>query len=310
MKKFWIILGSIIGVLVIGTSVYAYNVYSSVKDTAQKMHEPVDQSEEKQPKKSLQENNKDQEANTISILLMGVDERKNDKGRSDALMVMTLNPKKETMQMVSIPRDTRTKIVGHGTVDKINHAYAFGGTKMSMDTVENFLNINLDYYIKMNMEGLVDLVDAVGGITLYNDDSWHDPGYYKKGYFYHEGDLNLNGDQAIGYVRMRYLEGGDFTRNEHQREVIQAVIKKAASFSSFTHYKDILSAISNNVKTNLTFDDMKYIAMNDKKAKNNIKTYEVKGNGKMIDGTYYLSVSDAEVEKVHGMIEEQLSNSE
>jgi LCP family protein required for cell wall assembly len=111
---------------------------------------------------------------------------------------MTLKPEDETLQMVSIPGDTRTKIVGHGTVEKINHAYAYGGTKMSMDTVEHFLNITSDYYIRINMEGLADLVNAVGGTTVYNDDSWHDPGYYQKGYFYHEGELNMNGAQALG----------------------------------------------------------------------------------------------------------------
>jgi LCP family protein required for cell wall assembly len=65
-----------------------------------------------------------------------------------------------------------------GTAEKINHAYAWGGTKMAMDTVENFLSINLDNYIKMTMQGLAHLVDAVAGITVYNDDSWHDSGYY------------------------------------------------------------------------------------------------------------------------------------
>jgi LCP family protein required for cell wall assembly len=91
---------------------------------------------------------------------------------------------------------------------------------MAQNTVENFLNIHLDYYVRINMEGLDDLVDAVGGITVYNDDSWHDPGYYKKGYLYDEGELQMNGAKTLGYVRMRYIPGGHFTRNEHQREVI------------------------------------------------------------------------------------------
>jgi anionic cell wall polymer biosynthesis LytR-Cps2A-Psr (LCP) family protein len=105
---------------------------------------------------------------------------------------------------------------------------------------------------------------------------------------------------------MRYIPGGDFTRNEHQREVIQAIIDQAAGFSSFTRYHEILEAIGNNVKTNLTFDEMKYIALNYKDAKNNIVNYEVKGTTDTIDGISYVLVSEVEREKVSEMIKEQL----
>ena len=82
---------------------------------------------------------------------------------------MTLNPKTKSMYMFSIPRDSRTEIVGHGTVDKINHAYAFGGVKMSIQSVENFLNgVPVDYYVEVNMESYKQLVDAIGGVTVNN----------------------------------------------------------------------------------------------------------------------------------------------
>lgn len=103
------------------------------------------------------------------MLMLGVDERDGDKGRSDTMIVLTVNPQKKSVKMLSIPRDTRTEIVGHGTQDKINHAFAFGGAKMSMDTIENFLDIPIDYYMKINMEGFKDIVDAVGGVTVQND---------------------------------------------------------------------------------------------------------------------------------------------
>src|SRR5207247_2633498 len=105
----------------------------SVKDTANQMHEAV-KLDTPHEKPNISQNN----SQPISILLMGVDERTGDRGRSDTLIAMTLNPQKKTMQMISIPRDTRTEIIGHGTTDKINHAYAFGGPKMSIETVENF----------------------------------------------------------------------------------------------------------------------------------------------------------------------------
>lgn len=84
------------------------------------------------------------------------------------MIVLTVNPNDKSMQMVSIPRDTRTEIIGKGFDDKINHAYAFGGPEMSIATVENFLDIPIDYFVQVNMESFKDIVDAVGGVTVNN----------------------------------------------------------------------------------------------------------------------------------------------
>ncbi|HEX6922496.1 MAG TPA: LCP family protein [Bacillales bacterium] len=328
-KKALIVLACLLGVLVIGGGVYAYNIYDSVKDAANKMYEPVNSPDaQKGSENSDSTKGTNGETNQaehkavdqgdgprpISILLMGVDERTYDVGRSDTLMVLTLNPDTNTMQMISIPRDTRVMIPGdgpHSGIHKINAAYAYGGTALEMKTVESYLDIPLDYYIRINMEGLVDLVDAVGGIRVYNDISWHDEGYYKKGYFYHKGWLEMNGAQTLGYVRMRHLDPrGDLGRNERQREVIQAIIDKASSYSSFSQYQDILDAISKNVRTNLKFDDMKYIALHYRDARKNLKTYEVKGHGGYINGVWWYIVSDDERKKVHNLIMEQLQVNE
>src|SRR5699024_11700178 len=149
----------------------------------------------------------------LNILLLGVDERKYDSGRSDALMVLSLNPKDDSMQLVSIPRDTRTTIVGKGFEDKINHAYAFGGSDMSVATVENFLNIELDHYVRMNMEGLKELVDKLGTITVDNEIAWNDGKYD-----FNTGPVEMDGDKTMAYVRMRKQDpDGDFGRTERQR---------------------------------------------------------------------------------------------
>src|SRR5699024_12248826 len=88
----------------------------------------------------------------LNILLLGVDARESDKGRSDALIVLSLDPQNDVMRLISIPRDTRTTIVGKGGEDKINHAYAFGGTGMAVATAEDFLGIEVDYYFHLNMK--------------------------------------------------------------------------------------------------------------------------------------------------------------
>jgi polyisoprenyl-teichoic acid--peptidoglycan teichoic acid transferase len=299
-KKILLIITSIIGMLIIGIGGYAYYLYNSVKNTANEMHEQV-KLEKPRKKPVINEEN----YQPISILLMGVDERNGDKGRSDTLIAMTLNPQKGKMQMVSIPRDTRTEIIGHGTVDKINHAYAFGGPKMALETVENFTGIQMDYYIRVNMEALSALVDAVDGITVHNDLDWVEGGiHYKK------GDLNLNGKEALGYVRMRHSDpNGDFGRNDRQRQIITAIIDKASSISSVTRFTEILAALGDNAKTNMTFEDMMDIQKNYRNCRNNIAQYEVKGKGTKINGIYYLNVPDEEKTNVSNMLKEELAKS-
>lgn len=169
-------------------------------------------------------------------MLIGVDERKNDRGRADSLIVMTVNPKKQSIEMVSIPRDTRTLIVGKGKEDKINHSYAFGGV---MATVEQFLDIPIGYYIKANMESFKDMVDAVGGVIVNNAFAFE-----YEGESFPKGEITLNGEKALKYTRMRYDDPrGDFGRQDRQKQVIEAIIKKGASFSSLVNYNDILEAM-------------------------------------------------------------------
>ncbi|PAE11403.1 transcriptional regulator LytR [Niallia circulans] len=303
-KKLWIIVWSIIGILIIGAGSYIYYLFHSVEQAANEMYEPLAE-DSNSAKKEREEKLSQQKP--ISILLMGIDQRKGDVGRSDTLIVMTLNPKNEKMQMVSIPRDTKTEIIGDGRVTKINAAYAYGGVKMAKDTVENFTGVKMDYYIQVNMEALSDLVDAIGGITVQNDLDWIDEGYYKKGYHYEKGTLTLNGPQTLGFVRMRHLDpNGDFGRNERQRKVISAIIDKATGISTVTHFNEILDALGANVKTNITFDQMMTIQKNYRSVRKSVEQYEVTGQGTPPGQTYYLNVPDEEKAKVHDMLTENL----
>jgi len=128
----------------------------------------------------------------FSVLLLGVDERENDTGRSDTMIVLTVNPNQKTVKMLSIPRDTRTEIVGNNSTEKINHAYARGGIDMAIDSVENLLDIPIDYYVSVNMEGFLSIVDTLGGIQINNDMELK-----IKDYHFPEGELTLSGDEAL-----------------------------------------------------------------------------------------------------------------
>ena len=297
-KRWLKITGIIILLLLIGAGAYAYSVFSSLTNAVDTMHQPIEREKsEKRPEEITLA-----KQDPFSVLLLGVDERQGDRGRSDTMIVLTVNPNQNSIQMLSIPRDTRTEIIGHGTTDKINHAYAFGGEEMSMDTVENLLDIPIDYYIRVNMEGFKDIVDAVGGIQVNNNLA-----FGNEGHNFTTGLINLNGDQALSFVRMRYEDPkGDFGRQERQRQVIQGVIARGASFNSLTKFDDIFAALGKNVRTNLTFNEMYDIQKNYKNAIGSINQLQMTGQGTKMKGIYYQIVSDEEIKRVQSELKTHL----
>jgi polyisoprenyl-teichoic acid--peptidoglycan teichoic acid transferase len=173
---------------------------------------------------------------------------------------------------------------------------------MAMDTVENFLDIPIDYYVQINMEGFEDIVVAVGGVTVQNDLAFS-VGDFK----FPIGEITLNGEEALSYSRMRYEDPrGDFGRQTRQRQIIQAVIKEGASLSSLTNFSTIFSALGSNIKTNLTFDQMMDIQKNYKSIVNNIQQMEIKSQGTKIDGIYYGLVSPEEMQRIQDELKTQL----
>lgn len=298
-KKKWLrVTGIILLILFVGIGAYAFSVYRSLTNAVETMHQPLDRvkSEKRTEQVSLQ--NKQ----PFSVLMLGVDQRQGDKGRSDTMIVLAVNPKLNSVKMLSIPRDTRTEIIGKGTMDKINHAYAFGNEEMAMKTVENFLDIPIDYFVKVNMEGFKDIVDAVGGITVNNDLDFSQDEYH-----FPKGQITLNGNKALAYTRMRYEDPrGDFGRQIRQREIIQGILNEGASLSSLTKYQSIFSALGNNVRTNLTFNQMNEIQKNYRSATSNVEQMSIKGSGTKISGIYYFIVPQEEKQRIQKELKTQL----
>ena len=277
-----------------GLIYYAWHTFSKSIDS---MHNPLDRdSELREEDVSLSS------GDPFSVLLLGVDKREGDSGRSDTMIVLTVNANTNKIEMVSIPRDTRTEIIGHGTTDKINHAYAFGGVEMSMDTVENLLEIPIDYYVEVNMDSFKDIIDTLDGVTVENNlDFTYD------GVHFPIGTLTLSGEDALKYSRMRYEDpNGDFGRQKRQRQIIEAVINKGASFSSLTRFNDILDTIGNNISTNLSFKEMMSIHKNYKSAVNNIEDATLQGSGTKIGGVYYYIPNEEHLSEVKANLKEQL----
>jgi polyisoprenyl-teichoic acid--peptidoglycan teichoic acid transferase len=276
-------------VLLAGGGLYFFNVYNDVASAVDNMNKPIAREVSEKREEKVEFTQKD----PISILIVGIDEREGDNGRTDSMMVLTVNPEMKSTKILSIPRDTRTELIDpedpeNSSRDKINHAYAFGGIEMSIATVENFLNIPIDYYVEINMEGFKDVVDAVNGIDVDNQYAFELDGITLE-----EGPQHLDGTETLAYARMRKEDPrGDIGRGERQREVISKIIQKGKSLSTLTNYDDILDALENNIKTNLTLNEIIDMQSAYRPAADMIDKLEIEGEGGFVGEVWYYMVED------------------
>lgn len=298
-KRVWPWVLGIIGIVLLVVIGYGIMIYMNLTKTAKEMHEPIEREISDMRVEPIAF--KDQEP--FSMLVLGVDSREDDAGRSDTIIVLTVNPETNSTKIVSIPRDTYTEIIGKDMNDKINHAFAFGGIEMSLATVENFLDIPIDYVMQVNMESFKEIVDAVGGITVNNTLD------FKVGNkTFPKGNVSMNGKEALSFVRMRYEDPrGDFGRQDRQKQVLQAVMREGASVSSLLNYKDIFGAVGNNVRTNMTFDEMVDIQKHYRNATKEVDQLIIdKGAGEKINKIWYYMMNDAELTGIQNELKEHL----
>lgn len=199
-----------------------------------------------------------QQSNAINIMIMGVDRRADDVGRSDTLMVLTYNPADKKASLLSLPRDTRVHIEKND-YDKINHAYAYGGHELTKKTVEAFLNVPVDYYIMIDVHAFEKIIDAVGGVDIdvekrmYYEDPWDDDGGLVIDLY--PGKQHMDGKTAIQYVRYRDGEG-DIGRITRQQKFIKAFMSQIISPSILPKLPEIIQNISSAIQTDMPIDKM------------------------------------------------------
>ncbi len=170
--------------------------------------------------------------------------------------------------------------MGIGKIDKINASYAYGGISLTVETVENLLQIPIHYYAQINMQGLVVLVDALGGITVDSPLEFdvQDINDVEGEIHIDKGIQELDGDGALGYARMRYEDPqGDWGRQKRQREVVTEIIDETISVKSLTNFSNIFKAVGPNVKTNFNSRDLWAIATNYTNAASHIETLQLEG---------------------------------
>ncbi|WP_100009965.1 LCP family protein [Lentibacillus sediminis] len=240
-------------------AVVSYGGYLYIKADNVLSNSYVDDGREKS---ELRETAVDPSSDNVSILIMGVDAsdiRNNaDNARTDTLMVATLNIEEKSVKLVSIPRDSLVYIPEVGYETKINHAHAYGGTEASINTVENLLDIPIDYFVKLNFEAFIDVVNAVDGITVDVPYELYEQNSKDQARAIHlmPGEQQLNGEEALALARTRKLDN-DIARGKRQQEIIKAVVDKAVSLNSVLKYDDIIEAVGSNMTTNMTFSEMR-----------------------------------------------------
>lgn len=245
-----------------------------------------------------------QEGKPVSVLLMGLDTgalgRGNTGGNTDTLEVVTVNPKKETITMTSVPRDTLVKVKTSKGADyvKINAAYAIGGPKQTVKQVKELLNIPIDYYAIVNMGVLKKVVNAVGGVTVDNPFA-----FTYEGHHFPKGKQKLNGNNALKYSRMRYDDpNNDYGRQKRQQQVIKSVIKELKGLSSVTAVNKILDAAKQGVRTNIPVNSLATLYANYHKSMKHVKTYHFQGLNATIDKTSFQIASPKEINRVSKLI--------
>jgi len=240
----------------------------------------------------------------VNVLLIGVDERKNDPGRADAIMLLSFNPKTQKATSLSIPRDMQVTLAD-GTKTKINHTYAYGGVEETIETVEETFDVKIPYYAKINMEGLIELVDAVGGVTVDNPSafSWNDRRLQKD---YAEGEIKLDGLEASGYARMRKQDPlGDMGRQIRQRQVLEAVGMKLAGPDILTNLEEVSRVLKNNFNTNITFSEAAQLTQENQSGFERLKPLKLEGEGYIAsDGVWYFFASDHSMQATKQTIHE------
>ncbi|EKW99649.1 LCP family protein [Ligilactobacillus saerimneri] len=296
-RWFW----GVIGVLVLIALFFAGKAWMNVRNATSKMYTPSGATS------SAELSSKLGDGKPVSFLLLGTDTGalgRSYKGRTDTMMVMTVNPQKKKTTIVSIPRDMRVNLAGdpENSPAKINAAYTYGGVKEAINTVKDYFHVPINGYLLVNMGGLEKAIDQVGGVTVTSPLT-----FSYDGYSFTEGQATeMNGAKALAFSRMRHEDPqGDYGRQQRQRLVIMALLKESASYKSILN-NDFLDSVSSMAQTDLTMSNMTQLAAHYRGAVGNVKSDHAQGKSANINGISYEVVSLAERQRVSNELRQSL----
>ena len=239
---------------------------------------------------------------SVSILIMGVDDSKErdfgDATRTDALILATFNINDKSVKMVSIPRDSYVYIPEKKKKDKITHAHVYGGTEGTIETVEELFDIPVDYFFKLNFNAFIDVVDALGGITVDVPITFTEQDSKDRADAIHleKGLQELTGEEALALARTRKIDN-DIERGKRQQLVLKAIIDKAVSIGSITKYGNVMESMGDNLTTNMEFGEM--LGFFDyASAGLNIESLTLEGYDDYINNVYYYHLEESSVDEI------------
>lgn len=264
-KIFWIVIGVIV---VVGLFVCGM-IYKNLRDASSNMYTPVAKQTASNKGRNL--DTLLSEKKPINILLLGIDTGamgRHWKGRTDTMMMMSINPKTNTTRITSIPRDSNAifpDFKQYG-VTKMNSAYTLGGVSETIKTLDKYYSVPIDGYILINMGGLTKAINQVGGIDVVSPLTFDNMGYhFEEGKTYH-----LNGKKALAFAQLRHGDPKqDYGRQDRDRRIVMALLKKSISPKTLLNTK-FLNSISDQMQTDLTMNQMYKIGMDYRKATNNV----------------------------------------
>lgn len=301
----------LVALMLVSTGAYALHLYKKSEQAANKAYDK----DNKRVKSELRSEKVEPIKDNISILFMGIDDSQERKqgsnhSRSDSLMLATLNNKDKSVKLLSIPRDSYVYIPYVGRNDKITHAHAFGGTQATISTVERLLNVPVDYYYELNFNAFIQIVNALGGVEVNVPYAMHELDENdKRTVNLKPGLQTLDGREALALARTRHQDS-DIKRGERQQMILEAIIKKASSVQSLTKYGDLLTAIGDNMKTNMTFDEMKSLAAYIKGGMPKVDSLTLKGYDDMSTGIYYYKLDTNNLAEIRQTLQNQLDLTE
>lgn len=256
----------------------------------------------------------------FTVLFIGTDQydskAEKESYRTDVIMVAAVNPQKKTIKMVNIPRDTYATIAHtDGFKTKINSAAYWGKVKgvnpiqNTRETVENLLyGVPIDYYVKINFKGFIDIVNAVGGVDVNVPRSFRISTFGSRVVTFKKGPMHLTGEEALPYVRMRKKDPlGDHGRNKRQQEVVGKLLDKIVSLQSLSNFTQITNAVGNNLSYSIDPSEFLSLATIYKDTpKKNIETLTAEVSDQKVDGVWYSFMSVNERQRISKILKEVL----
>jgi polyisoprenyl-teichoic acid--peptidoglycan teichoic acid transferase len=243
----------------------------------------------------------------VWILLLGSDARPGESNaRADSIILTRLDPESKTVTMLSIPRDTRVEIPGHGTT-KINAATAYGGSALMIRTVSEFTGLPVDHYVKIDFEGFQEGVDAMGGILIDVEASIYDPqaaDYVRSAARIEQGSQLLDGAKALTFVRSRAFPDGDFSRMRNQQTFMIEFLRQSLDQSKITQLPGVASSIASHLDTDMSVRELLDLAQTFKGlGPQDMQGYTIPSSTGMIGGVSYVLPDEIALKELAAAIE-------